>query len=66
MDAKLVSIKQAAKIFNFPLAKLYKLAEEKKIPFIEIENLSGTISRKINTKTFADWLDGLAKENKAI
>ncbi len=66
METKLVSIKQAAKIFNFPLAKLYKLADERKIPFIELENLSGTISRKINTKTFAEWLDELAKENKVI
>lgn len=66
METRLISIKQASKVFNFPLAKLYKLADEKKIPFIELENLSGTISRKINTKTFADWLDNLAKENKVI
>lgn len=66
METKIVSIKQAAKIFNFPVAKLYRLVEERKCPFIEIENLSGSISRKINTRTFSDWLDNLARENKVI
>lgn len=66
LETRLVSIKQAAKIFNFPVNKLYRLVEEKKVPYIDLETLSGNINRKINTKTFADWLDGLAKENKAI
>lgn len=66
METKLVSIKQAAKIFNFPVNKLYRLVEEKKAPFIDLETLSGSINRRINTKTFADWLDNLAKENKVI
>ena len=66
METKLVSIKQASKLFNFPLSKLYRLVEEKQVPFIELENLSGTRSNKINTRTFSDWLDRLATENKAI
>nr|DAM13517.1 MAG TPA: Pyocin activator protein PrtN [Caudoviricetes sp.] len=66
METKLVSIKQAAKIFNFPVAKLYRLVEEKQCPFIEMENLSGSISRKINTRTFSDWLDRLSQENGVI
>lgn len=66
METRLVSIKQAAKMFNFPLPKLYKLVENKEVPYIEIENLSGTISKKINTKVFAEWLDKLAEENKRI
>lgn len=66
METKLVSIKQAAKIFNFPVAKLYRLVEERQAPFIEIESLSGSRSKKINTRTFAEWLDDLARKNKAI
>jgi len=66
LETKLVSIKQASKLFNFPLSKLYRLVEEKQVPFIELENLSGTRSNKINTRTFSDWLDRLATENKAI
>lgn len=66
VETKLVSIKQAAKIFNFPVAKLYRLVEDKQVPFIELENLSGGTSRKINTRTFADWLDCLAKENRTV
>ena len=66
METKLLSIKNAAKEFNFPQAKLYRLVSEKKVPYIELENLSGTKSIKINSKSFADWLDGLAKQNKSI
>ncbi len=66
METKLVSIKQAAKMFNFPIAKLYRLVDERKCPCIELENLSGSVSKKINTRTFADWLDKLARENKVI
>jgi len=66
VETKLLSIKQAAKLFNFPQDKLYRLVHEGKVPYIEFENLSGTKSRKINTKTFADWLDKLARENKTI
>jgi len=66
METRLVSIKQAAKIFNFPVAKLYQLVDEKKAPFIVLENLSGTRSIKINTRAFAEWLDDLARGNKAI
>ena len=66
METKLVSIKQAAKLFNFPVNKLYRLVNERKCPFIELESLSGSITRKINTSTFAEWLDKLAKENKMI
>lgn len=66
METRLVSIKQAAKIFNFPVNKLYRLVEEKKVPFIDLETLSGNINRRINTKTFAEWLDSLSRENKVI
>lgn len=66
LETKLVSIKQAAKLFNFPVAKLYRLVEEKRCPYIELENLSGTVSRKINTRVFAEWLDSLAKGQKVI
>ncbi len=66
METKLVSIKQAAKMFNFPVAKLYRLVEEKRCPYMELENLSGTVSKKINTRVFAEWLDHLAKTNKVI
>lgn len=66
METKLVSIKQAAKTFNFPVHKLYRLVEERKCPFIELESLSGSISKKINTRIFAEWLDKLANENKVI
>ena len=66
METKLVSIKEAAKIFNFPVNKLYRLVANREVPFIELENLSGTKSNKINTRTFAEWLDDLARENKTI
>lgn len=66
MESRLVSIKQASKIFNFPLGKLYHLVENKEVPYIEIENLSGSISNKINTRVFAEWLDDLAEGNKRI
>lgn len=66
MEPKLVSIKQASKIFNFPLGKLYQLVEDKEVPYVEIENLSGSISNKINTRVFAEWLDDLARDNKRI
>lgn len=66
METKLVSIKQASKMFNFPLQKLYQLVENKEVPYVEIENLSGTISNKINTRVFAEWLDKLAEENRRI
>jgi len=66
MDTKLLSIKPAAKLFGIAEKKLYRLVEEKRCPFVEIETLTGTIQRKINTRTFADWLDQLAREHKAI
>ena len=66
MEPRLVSIKQASKIFGFPLQKLYQLINDQAVPYVEIENLSGSISNKINTRVFAEWLDDLAKENKRI
>jgi hypothetical protein len=65
-ETKLLSIKQAAKHFNFPVAKLYRLVNERKCPFIELENLSGTVSTRINTETFANWLNQMARENKVV
>ena len=66
MECKLISIKDASKMFGFPQAKLYRLVKERKVPFVEIESLSGTVSNKINTRAFGEWLDELAKENKRI
>lgn len=66
METKLLSIKEAAKYFNFPVHKLYQLVNERKCPFIEIQNLSGTTSKKINTRTFADWLDEKARKQEVI
>jgi hypothetical protein len=66
VETQLVSIKQAAKIFNFPLQKLYQLVENKEVPYIEIQNLSGTVSKKINTRVFAEWLDELARKQVRI
>jgi len=66
VETKLVSIKQASKMFNFPLQKLYQLVENKEVPYVEIENLSGTISNKINTRVFAEWLDELARKQVRI
>ena len=66
METRLVSIKEAAKLFNFPVAKLYRLVEQQEVPFITLQNLSGTQSRKINTRAFAEWLDELARTNQAI
>lgn len=66
MEAKLVSVKEASKIFKFPLNKLYKLIDENEVPHIKMENLSGTISNKINTRVFGEWLDELARNNKTI
>jgi len=66
LETKLVSIKQASKMFNFPLQKLYQLVENKEVPYVEIQNLSGTVSKKINTRMFAEWLDKLAEENRRI
>lgn len=66
METKLLSVRETAKEFNFPRNKLYDLVNQGKVPYIELQNLSGSTKRVINTKTFADWLDGLAKEKKSI
>lgn len=66
METKLLTIPQAAKYFKFPVNKLYQLVNERKCPFIEQENLSGTVSRKINTYSFAMWLDKKARNQEVI
>lgn len=66
MGVKLISIKQAAKIYGFPLQKLYQLVEGKQVPYIELQNLSGTRMKKINTRTFEEWLDKLSEKNASI
>lgn len=38
----------------------------KESQYIEIENLSGTRSKKINTRTFDEWLNKLVQENQCI
>jgi len=66
METKLLSIPQAAKHFRFPVNKLYQLVNERRCPFIEQENLSGTCSKKINTYSFAAWLNEKAKNQEVI
>lgn len=66
MSAKLISVKQAAKIYGFPQQELYRLVANKQVPYIEIENLSGNRMKKINTRTFEEWLDRLSLENASI
>ncbi|NLJ40591.1 MAG: hypothetical protein GX352_03125 [Clostridiales bacterium] len=66
MPTRLLSIKDAAKHFNFPRDKLYRLVEERACPYVELKSLSGTTSKKINTQSFADWLDQLARDQKVI
>lgn len=66
MEAKLISVKQAAKIYGFPQQELYRLVAKGKVPYIEIENLSGNRMKKINTRTFEEWLDRLSLENASI
>ncbi len=66
MGTKLLSVKPAAKYFNFPEHRLYQLVKERKCPFVEIETLSGRTTVKINTATFADWLDEKARRNEKI
>ncbi len=66
MKTKVLTIPQAAKYFEFPVNKLRQLVDDRKCPFIEQENLSGTISRKINTYSFAMWLDEKARNQEVI
>lgn len=66
MKTRLISIKQASKDYGFPQQKLYQLVKEKEVPFIELKNLSGTTTKKINTRTFEEWLDSLSLENKIL
>lgn len=66
MSAKLISVKQAAKIYGFPQQELYRLVANKQVPYIEIETLSGNRIKKINTRTFEEWLDRLSLENASI
>lgn len=66
MSARLISVKQAAKIYGFPQQELYRLVANKQVPYIEIESLSGNRMKKINTRTFEEWLDKLSLENASI
>lgn len=66
METKLVSINEASEIFGFPRDKLRKLVHQGKAPYIELETLSGGTKVVINTRTFDDWLNNLAKEQKRI
>lgn len=66
MSARLISVKQAAKIYRFPQQELYRLVANKQVPYIEIETLSGNKMKKINTRTFEEWLDKLSEENASI
>lgn len=64
--AKIVSILEAARLFNFPRTRLYNLVDAGKVPYIELENLSGIKKRVIYTESFADWLDDQAKNKRTI
>lgn len=66
MEAKLISVKQAAKIYKFPQQELYRLVANREVPYIEIEMLSGNKVKKINTRTFEEWLDKLSEKNASI
>ena len=61
METKLLSIVDTAKQFNFPRDRLYNLVKLGRVPCITIGK-----KVKINTKTFADWLDELARNNEKI
>ncbi len=66
METKILTIPQAAEYFKFPVNKLRQLVADRECPFIEQENLSGTISIKINTYSFAMWLDEKARKRGVI
>lgn len=66
MEAKLLSIKEAAKYFNIPVHKMYQLVNERRCPFVEIKTLTGNVKTRINTKTFSDWLDEKARKQEII
>ena len=66
METKILTIPQAAKYFKFPVNKLYQLVNERRCPYIEQENLSGTISKKINTHSLAMWFDEMARKQEVI
>lgn len=66
MSARLISVKQVAKIYGFPQQELYRLVANKQVPYIEIETLSGNKMKKINTRTFEEWPDKLSEENASI
>lgn len=66
METKLVSIKQASKIFGFPQAELYDLVSNREVPLVEIETMRGTIITKINTRTFGEWLDDKSRKQAKI
>lgn len=66
MESRLISVKKAAKEFGFPLQELYRLVANREVPYIEIEMLSGNKVKKINTRTFEEWLNKLAEKNASI
>ncbi|WP_374041679.1 helix-turn-helix domain-containing protein [uncultured Tissierella sp.] len=66
IETRLISVKQAAKLYGFPQQELYRLVANKQVPYIEIQTLSGNKMKKINTKTFEEWLDRLSEENASI
>lgn len=52
MGAKLISVKQAAKIYGFPQQELYRLVASGGVPYIEIEMLSGNKIKKNQHQNF--------------
>jgi hypothetical protein len=66
MESRLISVKQAAKMYGFPQQELYRLVANREVPYIEIEMLSGNRVKKINTRTFEEWLNELSRKNASI
>ncbi len=66
MLTTLLPIKKAAKHFGIAENKMYQLVRNKECPFVELETLSGGIKTRINTKTFAEWLNEKSRNQEVI
>ncbi len=66
MDTTLLPIKKAAKRFGIAENKMYSLVKNRECPFVELETLSGGIKTRIDTKTFAEWLNEKSRRQEVI
>ncbi len=66
METKLLPIKKAAKYFGIAENKMYSLVRNKECPFVELETLSGGIKTRIDTKTFAEWLNEKSRNQEVL